>query len=147
MRLVVQRVMSAKVTDIEKGTVIGEIERGLFVLLGVADGDNKESADFLAEKLVKLRVMSDENDKMNLSVIDEKASLLIVSQFTLYADTSKGNRPSFVKAAQPERAKKLYEYFVGKVNERGVKVQTGKFGAYMKIDADLDGPVTIVLEK
>ena len=144
MRLVVQRVSSAKVFVDKK--VVGKIDKGLFVLVGVAEGDGEKNADFLAEKLSKLRVMSDEAGKMNLSASDVDGKILAVSQFTLYADTSKGNRPSFIQAAEPKKAKKLYDHFIGKLEELGVKVETGEFGAYMKIDAETDGPVTILLE-
>ena len=136
MKLVVQRVKTAKVD------IAGEIGAGLFVLVGIKRGDTKEQAKVLAEKLVKLRVMADAEDKMNLPA----ENFLIVSQFTLYADTSGGNRPSFIKAALPADAKEIYEHFVTKLRELGAKVATGSFGNYMKIDAVLDGPVTIVLE-
>ena len=146
MRLVVQRVNSAKVVVAETGKVVGEIGKGLFVLLGVKDGDSEREAEVLAEKLVKLRVMADDAGKMNLSVKDVAVSVLVVSQFTLYADTSKGNRPSFIKAAEPGHAEKLYKHFVDKLKEKGVEVETGSFGEYMEIDAKLDGPVTIIIE-
>ena len=155
MRLVVQRVNSASVS-VNKKTV-GEIEKGLFVLFGAGDGDTKEQAEVLAEKLVKLRVMSDENDptspkatrgqgKMNLSVKDVDASILVVSQFTLYADTSAGNRPSFIKAAKPEIANELYKYFIENLRKHDINVQTGSFGEYMNISTEIDGPVTILFE-
>jgi D-tyrosyl-tRNA(Tyr) deacylase len=151
MRLVVQRVNKASVSV--KSEVVGKINKGLFVLVGVADGDTKEDAEALAEKLAKLRVMADEKGKMNLSVKDLPAgrhgvgaSVLAVSQFTLHADTSKGNRPSFIKAAEPKLAQKIYEHFVNKLKELGVKVQIGSFGDYMTINAELDGPVTLSLE-
>lgn len=144
MRLVVQRVTSAEVGVSDK--LVGKIDGGLFVLFGVGEDDEKEDAQFLAEKLSKLRVMSDENDKMNLSVIDTNSSILVVSQFTLYADTKDGNRPSFVKAKAPEEANKLYEYFVELLRKKGIKVETGSFGEYMKINVKLDGPVTILLD-
>ena len=146
MRLVVQRVNSAKVVVAETGKVVGEIGKGLFVLLGVKDGDSEKDAKALAEKLAKLRVMADKKGKMNLSVKDVAVSVLVVSQFTLYADTSKGNRPSFIKAAEPGHAEKLYKHFVDKLKEKGVEVETGSFGEYMEIDAKLDGPVTIIIE-
>ncbi len=145
MRLVVQRVKKAKVLIKETGKVSGEIDKGLLVLLGVKEGDSKEDAERLAEKLSKLRVMADKKEKMNLSVGDVDGGILVVSQFTLYADTSKGNRPSFIKAGNPKLAKELYEYFVAQLKEKGVKVETGEFGAYMEIDAELDGPVTIIV--
>ncbi len=145
MRLVVQRVSKASVRVSVSGEVVGKINKGLFVLVGVKKGDSKQDAEDLAEKLAKLRIMADENGKMNLSVKDVDAAILAVSQFTLSADTSKGNRPSFIKAAQPDLAEKLYEHFVNKLRKLGVKVETGEFGAYMEIDAELDGPVTIVI--
>lgn len=145
MRLVIQRVTATKVSV--DGKTVGEIGKGLFVLLGVGQGDTEAQADRLAAKLVKLRIMADENKKMNLSVLDAKAEIIVVSQFTLYADTKKGNRPSFIKAADPDEASKLYEYFVRKLKELGAKVSTGSFGDYMDIEANLDGPVTIILEE
>ncbi len=145
MRLVIQRVNHAKVTRAETGEVVGEIEKGLFVLVGVKTGDKVENATALADKLLKLRVMGDETKKMNLSVIDTKSSLLIVSQFTLYANTKDGNRPSFIEAAGGDEARALYEYFVDKL-KKSVETQTGSFGDYMKISSELDGPVTIIME-
>jgi D-tyrosyl-tRNA(Tyr) deacylase len=146
MRLVVQRVKKAVVKIVDSGKTMGQIEKGLFVLVGVKKGDGPSDAEILAAKLVKLRVMSDDQDKMNLSVKDVGASLLVVSQFTLYSDTSGGNRPSFIHAALPDEARKVYEHFVAKLREAGIKVETGNFGAYMAIEASLDGPVTILLE-
>lgn len=130
----------------ESKEVYGKIGKGYFILLGAKEGDTEEDADYLAEKLSKLRVMSDKNKKINLSLSDVEGEVLVVSQFTLYADMSKGNRPSFVKAAKPDRGEKLYGYFIKKLESLGVKVETGKFGAMMQIDAELDGPVTIILE-
>ena len=144
MKLVIQRVKKAKVTVKGKDAVVGEIGRGLFILMGVTEGDTKEEAERLAEKVSKLRIMSDKEDKMNLSIKDVEGEILVVSQFTLYADTSKGNRPSFIKAGKPELANELYEYFIDKLKEREIRVETGEFGAYMEIDAELDGPVTII---
>lgn len=144
MKLVVQRVKNASVR-VEK-EVISHISHGFLVLVGITGADTKSEADFLAEKLVKLRIMDDGAGKMNLSVKDVDGSMLIVSQFTLYGDTTGGNRPSFIKAARPEIAEPLYNYFVEKVKSMGVTVGTGKFGADMKIDAELDGPVTILIE-
>ncbi len=144
MRLVIQRVKSSKVA-VENKTV-GEIGPGLLVLLGIGEGDILDSVDALVHKLVKLRVMADEQGKMNLSIKDVGGEVLVVSQFTLYADTSAGNRPSFVKAAKPETARPLYELFVQKLKEEGVKVATGSFGEYMQIESLADGPVTILLE-
>jgi len=143
MKLVVQRVKSARVSVGEEK--VGEVGLGLFVLLGVGLGDTQEVAEKLVEKLLKLRIMSDEQGKMNLSIMETTKEILVVSQFTLYANTSKGNRPSFVAAAEPDLARDLYKYFVSSLIEKGVGVATGEFGAYMKIEAELDGPVTIEL--
>ncbi len=145
MRLVIQRVKKAKVVVKGKDKTVGEIDKGLFILMGVKEGDSKEEAEKLAEKISKLRIMADKNGKMNLSIKDVEGKILVVSQFTLYADTSKGNRPSFIKAGAPELAKDIYEYFVTQLKEKGIKVETGEFGAYMEIDTELDGPVTILL--
>jgi len=145
MRLVVQRVKRASVSVVGTNKSVGEIKNGLLVLVGVKEGDSKKDADLLVEKLAKLRIMSDKVGKMNLSVKDVDASILVVSQFTLYADTSKGNRPSFIKAANPKLAQEVYEYFVAQLKERGIKVETGRFGDYMEISTLLDGPVTIIL--
>ncbi len=144
MRLVIQRVNSASVSVGNKK--ISEISRGLFILLGVQNGDTKKDVDFLASKLVKLRIMSDKADKMNLSIAEKHSEVLVVSQFTLLADTRKGNRPSFIKAANPDLARDLYNYFVSSLIEKGIKTQTGRFGEYMTIICSLDGPVTIVLD-
>lgn len=142
--MVVQRVKRAKVIRVKDKKVVGEIGKGLFVLLSVKKGDSFKEADFLAEKLTKLRVMSDSEDKMNLSVVDTKSEVLVVSQFTLHADTKGGNRPSFINAALPDDALKIYNYFIEKLREKNIKVQTGSFGDYMEIEAVLDGPVTII---
>ncbi|MCJ7805413.1 D-aminoacyl-tRNA deacylase [Patescibacteria group bacterium] len=144
MRLVIQRVRKAKVTVPGNGKVVGQIGPGLFVLVGVKKGDTLADAEVLAEKLLKLRVMADKEKKMNLSVGDIGGEFLVVSQFTLYADTSGGNRPSFINAAEPEEAKKVYEHLVSRLKEKGAKVETGSFGDYMEIETELDGPVTIV---
>ncbi|KKQ97238.1 D-tyrosyl-tRNA(Tyr) deacylase [Candidatus Woesebacteria bacterium RIFCSPHIGHO2_12_FULL_42_9] len=144
MRLIVQRVSQASVKV--EGKVVGEIGKGYLTLVGIKKGDSKKEAELLAEKLSKLRVMADKEGKMNLSLNDLDAYVLVVSQFTLYADTSGGNRPSFINAALPEEAKKIYEHFVVKLKDFGVKVETGSFGDYMEIEAKLDGPVTITLE-
>lgn len=144
MKLVVQRVNKVKVTRVSDGKTTGEIGLGLFILVGFKKGDSEKEVGVLADKISKLRVMSDENDKMNLSVIDTKSEILVVSQFTLYGNTKKCNRPSFIDAEEPKRAKKLYELFIGKLREKGIRVETGSFGDYMKIEADLDGPVTII---
>ena len=126
--------------------MVGEIGKGLFVLVGVGQGDTIDKADVLAEKLLKMRIMADSKDKMNLSIVDVSGEILVVSQFTLYADTSGGNRPSFVKAASPELAKEIYDVFVASLKDSGLKVETGSFGNYMEIETKLDGPVTILQE-
>ncbi len=146
MRLVIQRVNKASVKLAHTNKIVGEIEKGLFVLVGVKKGDTTKNAESLANKLVKLRVMADSEEKMNLSVLDAKAKVLAVSQFTLYADTTGGNRPSFITAEEPIKAREIYEHFVNKIRELGVSVETGSFGDYMKITTELDGPVTIILE-
>ena len=145
MKLVVQRVKNAKV-DVD-GKTVGKIEKGFLVLLGVTYTDTKETANYLVKKLCNLRVFEDENGKMNLSLKDVDGKLLIVSQFTLYADCSGGNRPSFVNAAKPEFANELYEYFCDKCKGHGIEVEKGIFGADMKVSLLNDGPVTIILEK
>jgi D-tyrosyl-tRNA(Tyr) deacylase len=144
MRLIVQRVDQASVYVDKKE--VGKIDKGLFILVGIGKEDKLEDAEDLSEKVLKLRIMSDSHNKMNLSVIDINASVLVVSQFTLYADTSAGNRPSFINAADPVKAKEIYENFIIKLKRKGLKVETGSFGDYMKIKAELDGPVTIILE-
>lgn len=145
MKIVIQRVGKASVTVEEK--VVGKIDKGFLVLLGVTHNDTKEQADYLVKKLCNLRVFTDENDKMNLSLKDVDGKLLIVSQFTLYADSSNGNRPSFTEAAKPEQAEKLYNYFCTECEKKGIEVQKGIFGADMKVDLINDGPVTIIIEK
>ncbi len=142
VRLVIQRVEGACVKVADTNEIVGQIGNGLMVLVGVKKSDELKDAEVLAEKLSKLRVMADENGKMNLSA----SSFLVVSQFTLYADTKDGNRPSFIHAALPDDAKKIYEYFVGELKKRHSRVETGSFGDYMEIEANLDGPVTIILE-
>lgn len=145
MKLLVQRVSSAKV-DVDSKTV-GKINKGFLVLIGVTHTDTKEIADYLVKKLCNLRVFKDENSKMNLSIKDVDGELLIVSQFTLYADCQHGNRPSFVNSAKPDMANELYKYFVEKCKREVEKVETGIFGADMKVSLLNDGPVTIMLEK
>ena len=145
MRLLVQRVSSAKV-DVDSKTV-GKINKGFLVLIGVTHTDTREIADYLVKKLCNLRVFKDENSKMNLSIKDVDGELLIVSQFTLYADCQHGNRPSFVNSAKPDMANELYKYFVEKCKREVEKVETGIFGADMKVSLLNDGPVTIMLEK
>lgn len=145
MKIVIQRVKNAQV-EVE-GNVVGKIEQGFLVLLGVTHTDTRKEADYLVKKLCKLRVFTDENDKMNLGLKDIGGELLIVSQFTLYADCSQGNRPSFIKAAKPEQANELYEYFCSECEKNDIKVEKGIFGADMKISLLNDGPVTIIIEK
>lgn len=146
MKLVIQRVKNAKVTVNEN--IIGDIGKGFMVLIGVTHSDNKEIVEYLVKKLCNLRVFNDDNDKMNLSIKDIGGELLIVSQFTLYADCQKsGNRPSFTNSAKPEYANELYEYFVQKCKQEVRKVETGEFGAHMQVDLINDGPVTIIMEK
>lgn len=144
MKLVIQRVKSASVNV--DGKKVAEIGKGLFILVGVTHADSEKQADFLAEKVSKMRLMSDENDKMNLSIAESGGEMLVVSQFTLYSDTSGGNRPSFLKAARPEVARPVYERFIENLKEKGLSVKTGRFGEYMTLDPVLDGPVTIVME-
>ena len=146
MKIVVQRVKNAKV-DVE-GKTVGKIDTGFLVLLGVTHEDTEEQADYLAKKLCNLRVFTDENDKMNLSLKDVNGKLLIVSQFTLYADCTSGNRPSFTNAAKPDKAENLYEYFCKQCQEKyNIEVEKGIFGADMKVELLNDGPVTIIIEK
>ena len=145
MKLVVQRVKKAEVKV--DGNIFGKIDKGFLVLIGIKVGDTKEQADYLVKKLCNLRVFSDENDKMNLSIKDVKGKLLIVSQFTLYGDCSQGNRPSFIEAARPEEANPLYEYFCNQCELNNIEVQKGIFGADMKVELINDGPVTIIIEK
>lgn len=145
MKLVIQRVTNASVTVENK--IVGKISKGFLALLGVGPEDTEKEADYLVQKLIKLRVFEDENGKMNLSLKDIEGELLIVSQFTLYADCTGGNRPSFTNAAKPEKANELYKYFIKKCKEENVKVEHGIFGADMKVELLNDGPVTIILEK
>ena len=144
MRAVIQRVKHAQV-EVDK-KIVGKINEGFLILLGVAPDDTKEKADAMVKKITKLRIFEDENEKMNLSIQDIKGELLVVSQFTLYADCSGGNRPSFINAAKPDLANDLYEYFVGKCKEVIPVVQTGIFGAHMEVSLLNNGPVTIELE-
>lgn len=144
MRLVIQRVNKAYVLFNEK--IVGKIDLGLFVLVGIGIGDDEKKVEELSEKLSKLRIMADENGKMNLSVKEVSGKILAVSQFTLFADTRKGNRPSFIKAGDPKKAERLYNLFVEKLEEKRIEVKTGRFGKHMKINAELDGPVTILME-
>lgn len=145
MKAVIQRMREASVTV--DGRVVGQIGSGLAVLLGVVQGDTQVQADILAKKIVEMRIFTDEQDKMNRSLLDIKGQALVVSQFTLAADCSHGRRPSFTQAARPEQARMLYEYFVGCVQQRcGQPVETGVFGADMAFALVNDGPVTICLD-
>jgi len=144
MRLVVQRVSRARVTI--DGEAVDEIGRGLLVLLGVTHGDTPEQAEWLADKVVGLRVFEDDAGKMNRDVIEAGGGVLVVSQFTLYGDCRKGRRPSFVEAAPPAVAVPLYEAFVDAVRARGVPTATGRFGAMMAVELVNDGPVTLILD-
>ena len=145
MKAVIQRVSSAEVVVEGKG--IAKIDKGLFVLLGVMENDTEKDAEILAAKTAALRIFEDENEKMNLSVMDIDGSILSVSQFTLCADTKKGNRPSFILAKKPQEANKLYEYYNDCLKKNGVKsVEKGCFGADMKCEINNDGPVTIILD-
>lgn len=144
MRAVVQRVSSAKV-EVDNQRV-GEIGAGLLVLLGVARDDQETDADYLADKIINLRIFRDEEEKMNRSLADMGGALLVVSQFTLYGDTRKGRRPSYIAAAEPEQANALYQYFVERVRALGIKVETGVFQAMMQVSLVNDGPVTILLD-
>ena len=144
MRVVVQRVKHASVTI--NGTVNGKINNGFLVLLGVQSTDSEQDVDYLVKKVTNLRIFSDKNDKMNLSLKDVNGELLIVSQFTLYANCKEGNRPSFVEAAKPDVAIPLYEYFISECRKIIPVVETGIFGADMKVDLLNDGPVTIIMD-
>ena len=145
MRVVIQRVSEAAVKI--DGTIVGEISKGLVVLLGIAQEDNEQDALYLLQKLINLRIFSDANGKMNLSVQDCGGELLVVSQFTLYADTKKGNRPSYIRAARPEHAIPLYEFFLQELQKQFQgPIQTGQFGADMKVSLINDGPVTIIID-
>jgi len=143
MRAVVQRVSESRV--IVEDEVIAEIGQGLLVLLGIAKGDEPPDADYLADKIINLRIFEDENGKMNRSLHDIGAELLVVSQFTLLGDCRKGRRPSFIDAADPEVADRLYEYFIDNVRQKGIFVQTGRFRALMEVALINSGPVTLVL--
>ena len=146
MKLVIQRVKESSVSV--DGKIVGSINKGFLVLVSVGPDDTEQTADYLVKKLLNLRIFRDENDKMNLSIKDINGELLLISQFTLYADCSSGNRPSFIGAAKPELGNKMYEYFIQKCKtESGLKVEKGIFGADMKVSLINDGPVTILLEK
>lgn len=145
MKIVLQRVTSASVRV--DGELCGAIDTGYLLLFGAGHGDNEEFCRRLADKILNLRIFSDENGKINLSLTDVGGSLLVVPQFTLYADCRKGNRPNFIQAAKPEEAEKLYEYFVDYCRSKGFRTETGRFGADMKVEIHNDGPFTLVLEQ
>lgn len=144
MRSIVQRVKESKVEV--KGKTVGEIGPGLLIFLGVAETDSEKDCDYLANKIANLRIFADKNDLMNLSLMDTGGAALVVSQFTLWGDCRKGRRPSFVRAARPEKAKVLYEYFIGLLREKGVHVATGQFQEMMDVCLTNDGPVTLMLD-
>lgn len=144
MRAVVQRVKEASVTI--EGQLVGQIRQGFMILLGIHEEDSQEDVDYLVKKIAKLRVFEDDQGKMNLDIKAVSGSILSISQFTLYADTKKGNRPSFIKAARPETAFPLYEAFNQGLCAQGLKVETGEFGADMQVSLVNDGPVTIVFD-
>lgn len=144
MKAVLQRVTHASVSI--EGAVVGEIGHGYLLLLGVADTDTADQCDYLAEKVVNLRIFEDDDGKMNRSLQDTGGEMLVVSQFTLHADCKKGRRPSFIKAARPEVAVPLYERFIARISTQGIGVATGRFGADMQVALVNDGPVTILLD-
>ncbi len=144
MIAVLQRVTSGVVTVEDQ--VIGKIDHGLVILLGVMEDDDERASQYLVDKLSVLRIFNDEHQKMNQSILDVNGSALVVSQFTLCADTRKGRRPSFIRAASPEKGKALYETFMAQLQSKGIPVESGKFGAMMKVSIENDGPVTIILD-
>ncbi len=144
MRAIIQRVNTSQV--IVEGKAIAEIGKGMLILLGIGPEDNEEKSTALAKKLAQLRIFEDEQEKMNLSLLDTGGAALVVSQFTLFADTRKGNRPSFVGAAAPQLASPLVDHFVGELRKLGVPTQCGEFGAHMLVNLQNDGPVTIWME-
>ena len=144
MRVVLQRSKAAKVVVADQ--IIGQIDSGLVLLVGVTHGDTIDDAVYLAEKIVNLRIFEDENEKMNHSLLDVGGSILSVSQFTLYGDCRKGRRPNFMDAARPEEANKIYESFNEELRKKGVHTETGQFGAMMDVQLTNDGPVTLILE-
>jgi len=144
MRFVIQRVMNSKVTI--DGKIRGQIGKGFMVLIGVGEGDTLEIADKMIHKMINLRIFEDENGKTNLGLKDVSGSLLLISQFTLYADCKRGNRPSFVKAGDPDMAKSLYEYIISKCRNEIEVVEHGEFGADMKVELVNDGPFTVLLD-
>ncbi|MDF2834167.1 D-aminoacyl-tRNA deacylase [Chryseobacterium indoltheticum] len=144
MKVVIQRVSEASVKV--DGIVVGEINKGFMLLIGIDENDEKTDADWLVQKILNLRVFSDENDKLNLSVKDINGEILCISQFTLIADYKKGNRPSFIKAAKPDKAIPLFEYFKEELSKSDLRIESGIFGADMKVSLINDGPVTVVMD-
>jgi len=144
MRTVIQRVSEASVKV--DGKIAGEISHGLLLLIGIQEDDEKEDAEWLVQKILNLRIFGDQDGKLNLSVVDIKGGILCISQFTLIADYKKGNRPSFIKAARPEKAIPLFDYFKNEISKSGLKTESGIFGADMKVSLLNDGPVTIVMD-
>jgi len=144
MRAVIQRVKKAKVSISRE--IVGQINEGLLVLLAVHENDTEKDITWMAKKIIDLRIFSDDNEKMNLSIKDIGGEILVVSQFTLYGDCAKGNRPSFIKSARPEKAKEYYEKFVDKIRDANISLQTGKFQEHMDVELINDGPTTIVVE-
>lgn len=144
MRVVVQRVTSSKV--IVNDNVIGSINKGFNLLIGFSKEDTEEDLLYLKDKIINLRIFEDENDKMNFSLLDVKGDILAISQFTLYGDCRKGRRPNFMEAEGGDKAKALYERFIELLKETNLKIETGEFGAHMKVDIQNDGPVTIILD-
>ena len=145
MKVLVQRCKYAKVTVDNK--VVGQVDNGIMALVSFTEGDNENNINYMVDKVINLRIFDDENGVMNKSLMDTKGSILSISQFTLYADTLKGRRPSYVKALRGEEAVKLYDLFNQKVKDAGVHIETGVFGADMQVELLNDGPVTIMLEK
>ena len=145
MKAVIQRVLNANLKVDDK--LISEIEKGYVIFLGVGKGDTTEQADYFIKKIPPLRICEDENGKINKSILDTKGEILLVSQFTLFANTSHGNRPDFLSAESPDKANALYEYVVNGLRAQGITVKTGVFGADMKINQTNDGPFTVILEK
>ena len=144
MRVVIQRVTEARVTVAER--VVGQIDAGLCVFLGVGTSDDEANAAYLADKIIHLRVFEDEQRKMNRSMADVRGEILVVSQFTLYGDSKKGNRPSFSAAAPPAEAERLYNYFIDRLRRSGLKISNGQFQAKMAVSLTNDGPVTLIIE-
>ncbi len=144
LRALIQRVSMAKVTV--DNQILGQIQNGLLILLGITHGDTEEKAAWLAEKAASLRVFPDANGKMNLDLVESGGAILVISQFTLYGDCTKGRRPSFINAARPEVAEPLYEYFIRKLRLLGITTHTGKFGVDMKVELVNDGPVTLIAD-